>query len=1076
MATTYYGIYLGTSTNQLDPTEGNSNNEGYALFQNTTWGSSAAPLFSNKVPITAGNLTGGADANALETNNNVENATLSTNIGGTAYTLVYDGTSIYNATLSYADGTIAAVTAVLVQTTDGRLFLMPENSAVYDGDTAKYEAKPITSITFGSATTFNNTNFGADRTVTAYDDDYVDGTAGNDLIDSSYVEPIAGGSDKVDNSDASLAGSSGNDDYTRAGAGDDTVRAGAGNDVVYGGTGNDSVEGGIGNDTVYGETGNDLLYGGDGDDSLDGSSGNDVLYGGLGNDKLYGGTGNDTLDGGAGNDLLQGGDGDDTFLLNGSFGNDTITGGETAETLGDTINASGVTGNVTLTFSGSEAGMLTDGNSTATFSEIESFQLGAGNDAVFGGAGNDSVDAGAGNDSMSGGAGSDSLAGGAGNDTLDGGSGNDQLFGGTGDDRLIGGGGSDSLYGGSGSDVFSVGAAAGSGIVVAGGEGAETGAGDQLDLVSNGSATITYTGTDTATFSDGTVSGSFTEIESITTGAGNDSINPSLNGNSTSYSTGAGNDSVLGGLGNDTIISGSGADSLSGGAGNVLVSGGDGADVLIGGTGADTLQGGADADLLYGGAGDVTDGGETTTAGGTDNDILVVEAGSTITYGGGNNESGTITLASGGTLTFAGIEHIVFAGPVDGTAGDDVMAGGYADLNNDQIDGSDGLNDTIFGYAGHDSITAGAGNDRVYGGTGNDTVAGGAGNDSVFGEAGNDQLLGDSGDDTLYGDDAAASFSGNDALFGGDGNDLGYGGGGADTLDGGAGNDALYGGAGNDSFAGGTGADSLFGGDDRDSFFGGAGDSIDGGEGGVDYDVLDLSAYGFAATNIIYDPLNHENGTVEFLDATGHVTGTLNFNHIEKVIACFTPGTLVLTALGKVAVEDLMVDDLVLTRDNGFQPIRWIGRRDLSAAELAAAPQFNPVRITQGALGRGLPERDMQVSPQHRMLINTPRAELLFGEPEVLAAAIHLIGMPGITRAAPKRISYVHILFDEHQLVCADGAWSESFQPGQHTLAGLETGQRQEIIALFPQLGAGMPYPAARMMLKSNEARMLLQH
>lgn len=183
MATTYYGIYLGTSTNQLDPTEGNSNNEGYTLFQNTTWGSAAAPLFSNKVQITAGNYTGGSDATALETNNSVENATLSTSIGGTAYTLVYDGTAIYNATLTYADGTTATVTAVLVQTTDGRLFLMPENTAVSDGDTARYEAKPITSITFGTATSYNNTNFGADRTLTGYDDGYVDGTAGNDLID-----------------------------------------------------------------------------------------------------------------------------------------------------------------------------------------------------------------------------------------------------------------------------------------------------------------------------------------------------------------------------------------------------------------------------------------------------------------------------------------------------------------------------------------------------------------------------------------------------------------------------------------------------------------------------------------------------------------------------------------------------------------------------------------------------------------------------------------------------------------------------------------------------------------------------
>ena len=336
----------------------------------------------------------------------------------------------------------------------------------------------------------------------------------------------------------------------------------------------------------------------------------------------------------------------------------------------------------------------------------------------------------------------------------------------------------------------------------------------------------------------------------------------------------------------------------------------------------------------------------------------------------------------------------------------------------------------------------------------------GAGNDTVNGSSGADSL------DTGAGNDVIAAGAGDDTISGAAGND---------GIDGGLGNDLLYGGAGNDTFAGGAGADSLFGGDDRDTFFGGAGDRIDGGAGGDDSDVLDLSSYGFAATNILYDPLNHENGTVEFLDAAGQVTGTLSFSNIEKVIACFTAGTLVLTEQGKVAVEDLALGDLVLTRDNGFQPIRWIGRRDLSAAQLAAAPQFNPVCIAQGAMGRGMPDRDMQVSPQHRMLISTPRADPLFGEPEVLAAAIHLIGVPGITRAGPGRISYFHILFDEHQLVCADGAWSESFQPGRSSLAGLDSAQRQEIFALFPQLRAGKLYPSARMMLKSNEAHLLMR-
>ncbi len=554
--------------------------------------------------------------------------------------------------------------------------------------------------------------------------------------------------------------------------------------------------------------------------------------------------------------------------------------------------------------------------------------------------------------------------------------------------------------------------------------------GQQVRLNADGTITVIANGTNgtenfTYTVSDGTntdvgyvtltTSGSASPDGIVSGTSGNDIIDTSYvgdpDGDKVDNNDGLG---VQGTTGNaDLIYAGAGNDSISAGLGNDIIYGGSGNDTALGGAGDDKIYGDTGNDLIDGGAGNDLLMGEE----GDDRFVLSGSFGNDTIVGGETNEvTGDVLDATALTANTT----LNLTSPETGTLTDGTST---ATLTQIEVFKLGSGNDTVNGSSGADSVDAGAGNDVIAAGAGNDTINGGAGNDGI---------------------------------------------------DGGAGNDLLFGGAGNDSITGGTGADSLFGGDDRDTFFGGAGDSIDGGEGGDDYDVLDLSSYGFAATNILYDPLNHENGTVEFLDATGHVTGTLSFSHIEKVIACFTAGSMVLTAQGKVAVEDLAVGDLVLTRDNGFQPIRWIGRRDLSAAELAAAPQFNPVHIAQGAMGRGLPERDMQVSPQRRMLINTPRADLLFGEPEVLAAALHLIGMPGITRAAPGRVSYFHILFDEHQLVCADGAWSESFQPGQHSLAGLERDQRQEIFALFPELSAGMPYPAARMMLKSKEAQMLL--
>ncbi len=339
-----------------------------------------------------------------------------------------------------------------------------------------------------------------------------------------------------------------------------------------------------------------------------------------------------------------------------------------------------------------------------------------------------------------------------------------------------------------------------------------------------------------------------------------------------------------------------------------------------------------------------------------------------------------------------------------------------------------------------------------------------------------DLISGDAGDDLLNGDE------GNDTILGGDGNDTLYGGADNDQLEGGAGNDSLFGGDGddrldggddNDTLTGDAGADTLIGGAGRDLFFGGAGDVIDGSETGDDFDTLDLRAYGKALTNIIYDPGNPENGVVEFLDGLGNVVGSMAFSNIENVIPCFTPGTRISTDRGEVLVEHLKVGDSVLTRDNGWQAIRWVGRRDLGLADLIVNPALRPVRIAKGALGDGLPLRDMMVSPQHRMLIEGAGPEMWFGTDQVLAAALHLTRRPGICQVLTRGISYLHVMCDAHEIIRADGAWTESFQPAMRMLGGMEPEQQDELRALFPALVDGPSFPAARLTLRAHEVRVL---
>ena len=226
--------------------------------------------------------------------------------------------------------------------------------------------------------------------------------------------------------------------------------------------------------------------------------------------------------------------------------------------------------------------------------------------------------------------------------------------------------------------------------------------------------------------------------------------------------------------------------------------------------------------------------------------------------------------------------------------------------------------------------------------------------------------------------------------------------------------------------------------------------------------------------------LTLQNHTDLDLDGNGKIQGNLEHGNglfYTGLPICFTPGARIGTTKGNVAVENLAVGDMVFTRDNGPQPIRWIGRRALTAVELSLTPTLNPVRLRAGALGDGLPERDMVLSPNHRILYTGPLASLHFDESEVLVAAKDLTKRPGIRRdPAPQGVTYVHLMFDQHQVILSDGAWTESFQPGDYSLKGLATAQRREIFALFPELtqARGLAaFTAARHTPKSSEVPVL---
>lgn len=316
--------------------------------------------------------------------------------------------------------------------------------------------------------------------------------------------------------------------------------------------------------------------------------------------------------------------------------------------------------------------------------------------------------------------------------------------------------------------------------------------------------------------------------------------------------------------------------------------------------------------------------------------------------------------------------------------------------------------------------------------------------------------------------------AGDDTLLGGDGNDVILGQGGEDSLVAGAGDDSVEGGDGMDTIVGGTGNDTLDGGNNSDLFtFDGAGDHvIIGGEDadGSDIDVIDLSGINARVTQS-----GPESGIIEYLDAGGAVINTATYSQIEQVI-CFTPQALIMTSKGPSRADVLRVGDKIVTRDNGTQELAWVGQKTLGLGNMIANPELALVTIAAGALGNDLPERDLHVSPNHRVLMIGEMNRLLFDTSEVLVAAKHLVGRPGITQSVPNSVTYLHLMFESHELILSDGAWTESFQPAEHALNGVESDQRDELLAIFPELKTpkGLrDYAPVRLALKRFEAEYL---
>ena len=651
------------------------------------------------------------------------------------------------------------------------------------------------------------------------------------------------------------------------------------------------------------------------------------------------------------------------------------------------------------------------------------------------------------------------------------GTGDDTVNAGAGDDTIIGGSGADTIDGGTGSDTASY-AGSTSGVNVNLSSGTNTGGDAEGDVLSS--------------------------IENVIGSSFNDTLTGDTADNVIDGADGA--DQIDGGDGNDTIFGGAGDDTVYGGAGDDTIDGGTGDDVIYGDTGPGAgevlnwdAEGADGTDIAAGftqdtGEMDVTvsfanNGNNNPTYNVESTDVNYIAAGepfnttsSARLFADGDGDSSTTTIdfaASSGSTASDDVQNVSFRiSDIDWASGDfqDQVTIRAFDANGNEVtvNITASSNDTLSG----NTITAGlvAEGTADEGGSALIEIAGPVSSITiVYGNLGTGTQairVTDIHFDTIV--DTP------------DGNDI---------IDGGAGDDIIYGQDGNDTLTGGLGDDQLSGGAGDDTFNLAEGDTALGGDGDDTFNIGDLGETGSGTINIIGGESGETTGdTIVWTDAdkssltitnaddvNGGLSGTftlldgtvVTFSEIENIV-CFASDTEILTPYGKRLIKDLKAGDLVITRDNGLQPIRWIGTRTVPALN-----KFAPIWFAAGSLPNL--DRTLLVSPQHRMLVNNHRSELYLGECEVLASAKHMVNGTTITRQTGGEVTYMHMLFDQHEIVYANGTASESFHPADIGLNAISDEARDEVFSLFPQLRSDTTAygDTARKCLRKHEALMV---
>jgi len=171
----------------------------------------------------------------------------------------------------------------------------------------------------------------------------------------------------------------------------------------------------------------------------------------------------------------------------------------------------------------------------------------------------------------------------------------------------------------------------------------------------------------------------------------------------------------------------------------------------------------------------------------------------------------------------------------------------------------------------------------------------------------------------------------------------------------------------------------------------------------------------------------------------------------------------------ELPISEIGKGDMVETLHHGSQEVRWVGSyRRPAIGDLA------PIVIREGVMGN---HSDLRVSPEHLMLLEGWRVELLFGEYQAFVTAKDLVNGDSIYIDEGGEVEYFHMLFNSPEIVFANGAPSQAFLPGDLAMQSLAEEDCEEIFALLSDHRQGTRcHEAFHATLNSEEALILAEN